>query len=83
MAGPGREKTVSDVEILRLFVVTPEPAFMASEFIDDLDMTRQGILQRLDQLESEGYLRSKEAGGRRLFWITHTGKRYVFESESQ
>lgn len=83
MAGRGRDKTVSDVEILLLFILTPEPAFMASEFTDAVDMTRQGVLKRLDDLEDQGYLESKKASGRRMFWITEEGRQFVSESEVQ
>lgn len=81
MTDPGRKPTVSDIEILRIFVLTPDPVFLASELTEDLDMSRQGVLRRLDQLESNDLLRSKKAGGRRIFWITHKGHRAVADSQ--
>lgn len=82
MADRGRKKTVSDVEILRQFAYSPDPAFFATEFTDEFDMSRQGVLARLDDLEDRGFLRSKKASGRRVFWITHDGLEKVSQAES-
>jgi DNA-binding MarR family transcriptional regulator len=81
MGDPGRKPTVSDTEILRIFVVNPDPVFLASELTDELDMSRQGIHNRLDELEERGYLNSKTAGGRRMFWVTQEGRAFFAESE--
>lgn len=81
MAKRGRKKTISDVEILRHFAHSPDPAFVATEFTDDFDMSRQGVLSRLDDLEDQGLLRSKMASGRRIFWITHSGLEAVSQAE--
>lgn len=81
MGERGRKKTVSDEEILRRFAYSPDPAFFTSEFTDVFDMSRQGILSRLDDLEDQGYLRSKKAAGRRVFWITTEGLEKVSQYE--
>ncbi len=73
----GRKPTVDDVDILKLFVLSSDPAFTASELTDELDMSRQGILKRLDGLDEDGFLESKFVGPIRIFWITEKGKRKV------
>ncbi|WP_161945924.1 helix-turn-helix domain-containing protein [Halalkaliarchaeum desulfuricum] len=81
MAKRGRKPEVSDREILREFVVSPDPAFVASELGEKLNMSRQGVLNRLDDLEERHLLQSKKAAGRRIFWITHQGEVFFQESE--
>lgn len=82
MPDRGRKPTVSDTEILQHFALSPDPVFLASELADEFGMSRQGILSRLDDLDERGLLASKYAGGRRMFWITVAGKRYISSSTS-
>lgn len=61
--------------ILEEMVVTPEPAFIASEFIADLEYTEEGIRYNLDQLVEQGLLDRKKPGPRTvLYWITKDGR---------
>jgi len=83
MGEPGRKPTVSDTEILRFFVINPDPVFLASELTEFLDLSRQGVHNRLDELEEKGYLDSKTAGGRRMFWITPEGQAFFAASENE
>jgi predicted ArsR family transcriptional regulator len=82
MPSPGRKPTVSDKEILSVFALSPDPAFFASELTDELGLSRQGVLSRLDELDERGLLDSKKASGRRIFWITTDGRRYVRDAGS-
>jgi len=81
---PGPAPDVSAEDILRVFVASPEPAFIASEIADAVDMTDQGIRNRLEQLHAEGYLATKQPGERtRLWWLTPAGHRYYSEATAQ
>lgn len=79
MSGPGRKPTVSDVEILREFALCPDPFMHATELSDAMDMSRQGVHNRLEQLQEEGYLDSKMTGGTRNWWLTDEGRNYISE----
>lgn len=45
----GARSEHSDQEILRLFVVSPDPVLFASEIAESLVMTRQGVYKRIRQ----------------------------------
>lgn len=77
MPRPGRDKSVSDLEILEAAVLTPGPAVSTTELGDLLGMSQQGIYNRLIQLQEDGLLESKVAGGTRLWWVTFSGEEFV------
>jgi len=79
MGEPGRKPTVSDEEILREFVIRPDPAHHATEFVDELELSRQGVAERFDVLESKGCLGTKKIANRRIWWITEVGRRVYYE----
>jgi len=66
--GPGRPPEISDAEILAVFKLENDPVLTASEIAKRLDMGRRGTLSRLENLEEEGFLRSKKVGGRSMVW---------------
>ncbi|GAA0297227.1 hypothetical protein GCM10009066_09450 [Halarchaeum salinum] len=82
MGSPGRKKDVSDMEILRAIQTIPGPAFLTSELADRIGLSRQGTSRRLHDLEEEGLLATKKAGGRRLWWLTYDGERRLAEDSS-
>lgn len=73
MGEPGREKTVPDERILVEFLLTSDPALFSSEVADNVPLTRQRVNTILDEMEDDGYLMSKKASGRRLWWLTDKG----------
>jgi predicted ArsR family transcriptional regulator len=73
MAG-GRKETVSDDEILRLFVETPDPILSTAEVADELDFSKTGARDRLYQLVEEGLLEYKRVGNSPAFWLTTKGE---------
>lgn len=77
MAKPGPEKKADFDEILLRFVLSPDPVMLASEIADPYDISRQTAANYLDELEGDGFLRSKMAGGRRMYWITYEGRERV------
>lgn len=66
--GPGRPPEVTDDEILSTFEAADEPVLTASEIAERLPIERRGLLTRLDNLETRGFLRSKKTGGRSAVW---------------
>jgi len=79
MPDPGRKPTVSDVEILREFALCPDPFMHATELTETLDLSRQGVHNRLETLQEKGYLDSKMTGGTRNWWLTDDGRNYLSE----
>jgi DNA-binding IclR family transcriptional regulator len=79
MPDPGRKPTVSDVEILREFALCPDPFMHATELTETLDLSRQGVHNRLEKLQEKGYLDSKMTGGTRNWWLTSDGRNYLSE----
>lgn len=65
---PGRPPEVSDKDILEVFTSSTDPVLTATEVADPLSIGRRGILTRLENLESQGLLRSKDVGARSTVW---------------
>ncbi|MFC4405413.1 hypothetical protein [Haloarchaeobius iranensis] len=76
MAG-GRKETVSDDEILSLFVETDDPVLTTSEVADVLDFSLNGTRKRLDSLEANGLLAVKRAGRGKIWWLTDEGREFI------
>ncbi len=80
----GRKRTVSDEAILREFLLSSDPVQTTTELVEPLDMTRQGVHSRLQTLQEQGYLDSKEVGSKaRVWWITDDGHAYVDQARSE
>lgn len=73
----GRDRVVTDVDILEAFVVHPDPALSAPEVAEDVEMSRQGVDSRLRELEEDGLVGTKKVGARaRIWWITDRGRQF-------
>ncbi len=66
--GPGRKPTVSDEEILAVFVNAEDPVLMADEVAKSLPIGRRAVYNRLRSLEEQGILESKKTGARSTVW---------------
>lgn len=75
----GRKETVSDEEILQLFVDADRPFLTSPEVAEKLDFTRAGAIKRLNSLETGGYLNVKKTGNTNIWWITDAGKDSIDE----
>ncbi len=77
-SGPDRE--VTDERVLLEFILTADPAMFASEVADNLPVSRQRVTTLLDDMENDdGWVTSKHASGRRLWWLTPTGRKQAAE----
>lgn len=76
----GPEERVSKERLLLEVFVHPDPALFASEIEPEVPITRQRINERLDKLEDEGLVYSKHASGRRIWWMTQSGREFVAEA---
>lgn len=65
---PGRNKKLTDDEIMEIIRSHPDRAVTAAELARELDITSQGLLKRLDQLSASDKLRKKKVGGSAVVW---------------
>jgi len=72
MPAKGRQPNVSDSEILELIQTSQEwlgrPFVTASELADRLDMSRQGVHRRLQNLADNGDIRKYKPGRAAIWW---------------
>jgi predicted ArsR family transcriptional regulator len=72
----GRKKRVSDEDLLVAIATSPDPIVTAPELSNRVDYTEDGVRRRLDELESKGYVESRDVGARAtIYWITPDGRR--------
>ena len=76
----GREKETPDDAILREFYLHDDPVLVTKEIAEALDMTRQGVHDRLKELEDGGWLHSKKPGRDRIYWLTSEGQQRARDS---
>ena len=74
MAKRGPEPDIPDDRLLFEIMLVRGPAAFASEIEEQVPLSRQRITKRLNDLEDEGLVVSKKATGRRLWWLTDSGK---------
>jgi Mn-dependent DtxR family transcriptional regulator len=79
MAKRGPQPDTTDERLLFELMLIKGPAAFASEVEERVPLSRQRVTKRLDNLEEDGYVVSKRASGRRLWWITEAGKDYASE----
>jgi predicted transcriptional regulator len=72
-----RSRETSDEDILVEFYLHDDPVLVAKEAADALDMSRQGIHERLKELEARGHLHSKKPGRDRIYWLTDDGRAFA------
>jgi|GEM_PF-507560 DNA-binding MarR family transcriptional regulator len=70
--GPGPD--IPDERLLFEIMLVRGPAAFASEIEEQISLSRQRITKRLNDLEDEDLAVSKRAAGRRLWWVTDSGK---------
>lgn len=68
MAGPGREPTVSDQEILSAFSEATDPVLTTKEVSEMIGLGRRGTFDRLARLAEEGELEMKKVGETGAVW---------------
>jgi len=67
----GRKPRVTDEEILDVFWSTSDPVLSTAEVAESLPIERRSVFNRLQQLEEDDLLESKEIGGRnRVWWVS-------------
>lgn len=73
----GREETVDDREILRVFAESGDPVLFTGEVADAIGFSNQGTLPRLEKLLDEGYLNMKRGGRVPVWWLSDAGRAFL------
>jgi predicted ArsR family transcriptional regulator len=71
----GRKPRVTDEDLLDVFRSTSDPVLSTAEVADAVPIKRRGTLNRLQALEEDGELESKQIGGRNTVWWFAGGER--------
>ncbi|ELZ39331.1 hypothetical protein C471_08435 [Halorubrum saccharovorum DSM 1137] len=70
----GPDPSITTLDILRVFLKSPDPAFIAPEIADEVGHTTDGVRRRMNALVDQGLLAKKKTGERSvLYWITEEG----------
>ncbi|MFC6823454.1 hypothetical protein [Halopelagius fulvigenes] len=64
----GRKPRVTDEDLLNVFRESDEPVLSTAEVAEQVPIKRRGTLNRLQTLKEDGYLESKQIGGRNTVW---------------
>jgi len=77
----GPDPEIDPISILRVFISSREPAFVASEVAEELDVTTEGARYQMNKLVERGLLESKKPGPRTvIYWITDDGERFYADN---
>jgi predicted ArsR family transcriptional regulator len=77
----GPDPEIEAEDILTIFVLSTEPAFVPAEIAERLDVTTEGARHRMDALVEQGLLARKKPGQRTvLYWATDEGREYVADT---
>jgi len=69
MSTRGKDRSVSDAELLDAIKQHPDPAVKSTELAEQLPLTSTRINQLLKSLEDDGILRKKSFGSANGWWI--------------
>jgi len=72
----GAPRKVGDDEILRAILLHPDRVVTAPEIAERVELTPQGVNQRLPQLVEQQWIRKKRVGSAAaVYWVTESGLR--------
>lgn len=70
------------MDILSVFHLSTDPAFVAAEVAEELDVTVEGARHQMNRLVDDELLGKKKPGQRTvIYWITPKGVEYYAENE--
>jgi len=71
----GRSKKIGDIELLKAIATAPDPFVTAPEMADRLDYSKDGVRNRLEELEDAGWVERRDVGARAtVWWLTREGR---------
>ena len=77
----GRKPTVSDEDILQVFLNASDPVLTTSEVADQIGLGRRGTLDRLNQLAENGKIQTKQVGNTGAVWWYRKSLQEKYSSE--
>ncbi|MFD1588416.1 winged helix-turn-helix transcriptional regulator [Halorientalis brevis] len=79
MSRSGRDREVSDHELLVAGRDVPEPVFTATEVGERVGMSQQGVDKRLRELAEDGLINTAMKGASRVWWLSYRGRQFIDE----
>lgn len=77
----GPDPEIDELDILRVFLSSSDPAFTAGEIAAELDVTDEGARHRMNKLVDRGLLEKKKPGQRTvIYWITDKGLQHYVDT---
>lgn len=74
---------MSDVALLEIIDEHPDRAVTAGEVAEQTDLTRQGVLKRLNEFADHDEVRKKKVGGRAVVWWVESGYERAISSRPE
>jgi|GEM_PF-489650 len=76
----GPDPEIKALDILSIFVLSTDPAFVPAEIAERLEVTTEGARHQMNKLVENGLLAKKKPGKRTvLYWVTEDGIEYYAE----
>lgn len=69
MSAEGRDRSVSDAELIQAVKRHPDPAVKSAEVAAEVGLTSTRVNELLGELERDGFLESKRFGSGKGWWI--------------
>jgi len=83
VAKRGPNRSVSNMQILRVIRNDFRPVLGTVDIADEIEMSQQGAIKRLSELKKDGHLHSDKIGQARIWWLTDKGRRHLSEHGSE
>lgn len=77
------QETIPLDRVIDVFDHVEGPSIMSTDVADAIDCARKTAKRKLESLEREGRVRSREAAGRTLYWKSDSEKQRFGESEGE
>ena len=72
MGSRGKDRSVSDMELIQAIKSHPDPAVKTTELSEQLPLTSTRINELLKSLEEDGILEKKSFGSANGWWVVRT-----------
>jgi predicted ArsR family transcriptional regulator len=77
----GRPPRNSATDVAKVIALHPEPVVASGDVHEQLGLTKDGALDRLNKLAEQGILESKNVGASgKVFWLADDGKEKLNEA---
>lgn len=79
----GRKPTIEKIDVLNAIATAKAPFLGTKEIANEMDMSKRGILNWLDEMEKEGLLHKREIGKSMIWWLSQEGREFLYEESDE